>query len=232
MLRLFCLCLLFSFSGVLFAQSSREFMVVSGGPALRFYERGKENSHDKYWGNFIDTAALRWQELKQQAQEGDKLTWLVYRPAYQIRGLEMNMDLLTVILNRANKIGVQLFWFDTSEQLINYLNEGQARKTVPIVHLDYFGHSNKACLMFDYSGEYESQSREFLHERDLKKIDTGIFAAEATIKSWGCHSGEYYTPRWLKRFGVPMEGAIGKTDYSRLNSLPFISTPAGRWVRQ
>jgi hypothetical protein len=143
----------------------------------------------------------------------------------------MNVDLLQLILDKANVLGVALMWFDTKEEFINYLNVGKDRKTTPIGNFDYFGHSNKACFMFDYSNEYDAQSRVFLHDSDLKLINQGIFSNDSTIKSWGCHSGEYYSIRWLKRFGVPMEGAIGKTDYSHMGQLPFLSSPDGRWVK-
>ena len=214
-----------------FAQTGRELIVLSGGPALRFFEKGKEHSHDKYYFNFIDASALKIDELKKNARPGDQISWLVYRPAYQIRGFEMNADLLKLILDKANARGVALFWFDTKQELINYLNFGKDRKQEPIGSFDYFGHSNRACFMFDYSNEYDAQSREFLHDRDLKSIHPDIFSADCTAKSWGCHSGEYYSVRWQKLFGVPMEGAIGKTDYSHPGEMPFLSSPDGHWYK-
>lgn len=208
---------------------AREWIILSGGPALRFYEQGKRNSHDRHWGNFIDSAVVRIKELKPKLAPGDQLTWLVYREGYRDRGAEMGADLLANILRRANQEGVPLFWFDTQEQLINYLNAGKDRKTMKIHHFDYFGHSNKACLLFDYSNVIDSMSKDYLHVADLKKIKADIFTPDAHCQSWGCHSGEYYSQKWKERFGVPMIGAIGKTDYSRLHSLPFLSSPKGRW---
>jgi len=210
---------------------AREWIVLSGGPALRFHEAGKERSHDNHWGNFIDSAVVRIKELKPQLLEGDQITWLVYRPGYQSRGAELNGDLLTNILKRANQEGVALFWFDSQEQLINYLNKGKDRMTDKIHHFDYFGHSNKACFLFDYSNVMDSMSKDYLHTMDLKKIKADIFTSNAVCQSWGCHSGEYYSAKWKERFGVSMTGAIGKTDYSRLNSLPFLSSDKGRWAQ-
>lgn len=215
--------LIFSFG------EAREWIVLSGGPALRFYEVGKQNSHDRHWGNFIDTAVVRIKELKPKLAPGDQLTWLVYRAGYVDRGREMNADLLSNILRRANQEGVALFWFDTQDQLINYLNSGKDRKTFKIRHFDYFGHSNKACFLFDYSNVMDSMSKDYLHASDLKKIKNDIFTPDAYAHSWGCHSGEYYSQKWKERFGIPMVGAIGKTDYSRLHSLPFLSSKNGRW---
>ncbi len=204
---------------------------MSGGPAIRFYEAGKERSHDKHWGNFIDSAVVRIKEIKPKLLEGDQITWLVYRPGYQSRGVELNADLLANILRRANQEGVALFWFDTQEQLINYLNSGKDRTRNKIQHLDYFGHSNKACFLFDYSNVMDSMSKDYLHTMDLKKIKNDLFTPDATCQSWGCHSGEYYSAKWKERFGVKMTGAIGKTDYSRVHSLPFLSSEKGRWAQ-
>ncbi len=210
---------------------AREWIILSGGPAIRFYEAGKERSHDKHWGNFIDSAVVRIKELRPQLAEGDQITWLVYRPGYQSRGEEINGDLLTNILKRANQEGVALFWFDTQDQLINYLNNGKDRSTNKIHHFDYFGHSNKACLLFDYSNVMDSMSKNYLHTMNFKKIKKDIFTPDAVCQSWGCHSGEYYSGKWKTHFGVPMIGAIGKTDYSRLHSLPFLSSDKGQWAQ-
>ncbi|PAW77032.1 MAG: hypothetical protein B9S32_13085 [Verrucomicrobia bacterium Tous-C9LFEB] len=207
---------------------SREFVIVSGGPALRTFERDKRASHDKYWGNFIDAALLRFKQLQSQLQPGEKITWLVYRPGYRQRGAEMVADLLDEVMARANKADVNLLWFDRAPQVVNYLNRGKDRKTTPVVVFEYFGHSNKACFLFDYSNDIDGMSVDYLHVRDLSDISQNALASDATSKSWGCHSGELFSASWKKRFGTPMEGAIGKTDYSR-GGLPFLSSEGGRW---
>ena len=54
----------------------------------------------------------------------------------------------------------------------------------------------------------------------------------AVVKSWGCHTGESMSKKWKRATGVPMIGAVGKTDYSvmyRNNWLPALSK--GRWTR-
>lgn len=212
------------------AQETGEAVIISGGPAIRFFEKNKTSSHDKYWGNFIDAAALRFQQLRPTLPPGTAFTWIAYRPGYADRGKEMGEDLLASIIAHANRLQVKLLWFDRTEQLINYLNAGKNRKATPVVHFDYFGHSNKACFLFDYSNEIDGMSTAFLHQRQLSEIKTNIFAPQALSKSWGCHSGESYSTAWKKRFGVPMEGAIGKTDYSH-GGLPFLSSEKGSWVQ-
>jgi hypothetical protein len=229
-------CLLFVFLWMFLGYDSlpaAEYIIVSGGPAIRFFEKDKTNSHDKYWGNFIDAPILLSKKILPTLKAEDKLTWLVYRPGYKTRGEEMDTDLLAEIQTKAKNAGINLMWFDRSEQLVNYLNRGQNRKQVPIASLDYFGHSNKACFLFDFSCHVDGMSVDYFHVKDLDKIKNNVFAKDAKAKSWGCHSGEYYSQAWKKRFGIPMEGAIGKTDYSR-GGLPFLSGKDGKpgsWVQ-
>jgi hypothetical protein len=73
-------------------------------------------------------------------------------------------------------------------------------------------------------------ARQFLHVRDLSRIDSKDFAPDAQAKSWGCHSGEMYSAEWKRHFAVPMVGAVGKTDYSH-GQLPFLSSPDGTWTQ-
>jgi hypothetical protein len=208
-----------------------EWIIVSGGPALRFFEKDKpkKESHDHFWGNFIRAAIARIQELQAQKPPDVELTWLVYRPGYERRGEEEHLDLLQAILYQARSLGVALLWFDNALQLVNYLNHGKDRRQEPVGDFEYFGHSNRACFMFDYSSEFDTLSKEFLHERDLPLIDKRVFARHAVAKSWGCHTGEEFSRKWKRRFGFPMVGAVGKTDYST-GALPTLSSKDGRWA--
>ena len=78
---------------------------------------------------------------------------------------------------------------------------------------DYFGHSNKLCFCIDYGTEILAVSTQWLHERDLGKIRSSIFASNAYCKSWGCHTGESMSKAWRQATGKKMIGAIGKTNY-------------------
>jgi hypothetical protein len=210
------------------AAQSREDIVLTGGCALRFMEHGKgEVSHDVYWFNFVDASTIRLGQIKAE-HPGDTITWLVYRPAYARRSEEMGLDLLAQLQEKAHGLGVRLVFFDTKEQLIAYLDRGFDRSKVKIGNFDYFGHSNKACFLFDYSNVIDTMSIAWLHVKDLRKIDDGIFAKDATCKSWGCHSGEMYSRWWKDHFDVPMIGAIGKTDFAH-GGLPQLSNPDGKW---
>ncbi|MDD2676740.1 MAG: hypothetical protein PHP75_04650 [Methylacidiphilaceae bacterium] len=213
------------------APTQQEWIVISGGPALRFFEHGKTDSHDKYWGNFIRAAVARLEQLQlqEQGKPGITITWLVYRPAYASRSREEKLDILGNIVDQANALKLPLLWFDSTEQLINYMNAGHDRKVMPIGSLDYFGHANRACLLFDYSTYFDNMSKGYLHEKDLRQIDRKAFLRRATVKSWGCHTGEDFSLWWKRRFGLPMVGAVGRTDYATA-SLPYLSKGA-KWTQ-
>ena len=83
--------------------------------------------------------------------------------------------------------------------------------------------------MFDYSNEMDSASKCWLHVNDLTKINRGIFAKDAFIKSWGCHTGEEMSAAWRRATGTRMWGAIGRTDYSNYDQV-VLSEPSGKWV--
>lgn len=120
-------------------------------------------------------------------------------------------------------------WFDTTSQLLNYINAGQPRDRVKINDLEFFCHSNKACFLFDYSNNIDSASKVWLHENDMRKINRGIFTKDALVRSWGCHTGESMSSRFRSATGVPMWGLTGRA--SMTDELPLPATAAGHWTR-
>lgn len=216
-----------------FAQeAAREYIVLSGGPSLVEWERFKAEPHDKWWGNFIRSARVRIEQLRQQHGPTARITWLVYKPGYARRAVRQDQaDLIGNIVSVRNKYGVNLVFFSDTSQLINYLNNGQPRSRIKIGSFDFYGHSNKACFMFDYSNEIDSGSKVWLHETELKRIHRGIFTHNAVVKSWGCHTGESMSKFWRQATGKRMIGAIGKTDYSKCPANGWIPqlSPGARW---
>lgn len=209
--------------------SSGEFIIVSGGVSLWIWEKWKANPHDNWWMNFIRASRIRIQEIK-TAQPDAQITWLVFRPSYESRAKQENNDLISHITSVRDAFGVKLMWFDRSSQLINYLNAGQPRDQVKIADLEYYGHSNKACWMFDYSNNIDSASKVWLHQDELKQLKRGIFSRDAYVKSWGCYTGESMSKKWKEATGATMIGAKGKTQYMT-DELPVLASPVGRWIR-
>ena len=165
-------------------EAPREYIVLSGGPSLVEWERFKAEPHDRWWGNFIRSARVRIEQLRQQHGPSARITWLVYKPGYVRRAVRQDQsDLIGNIVSVRNKYGVNLVFFSDTPQLINYLNNGQPRSRVKIGSFDFYGHSNKACFMFDYSNEIDSGSKVYLHETELKRIHRGIFTHNAVVKS-------------------------------------------------
>ncbi|MEM1059227.1 MAG: hypothetical protein AAGK14_08255 [Verrucomicrobiota bacterium] len=218
------------------AAQANEYIILSGGPARKYFETRKRNPHDRYWGNFVDTAVQRMAALKGKLGKDDTIGWLVYRPAYIERGHEDGQDYIKMIksmvaaLDAQTEFDIKLLWFESTSQLVNYLNKGNNRPENKIIGFEFYGHSNKACFMFDYSSDVDGGSVAFLHQNQLSAIDRDAFAPDAFAQSFGCHSGESYSRAWRARFGFPMIGAIGKTDYSA-GGIPFPSSAGGKWVK-
>lgn len=197
---------------------SFEYLVVSGGPALRKWENLRRNGeqHDRWWGNFIATAVTRIKEI-QKAQPGMPITWLVYRDAYTRRTAEDGKPYNVWIQEKQAKYGIKIVNFSSGSELINYINNGQNRSRVKVAGFEFFGHSNKYCFMFDYSSDIYAVSTAWLHQSDLKRIHSSAFAKNAYCQSWGCHTGEAMSEEWKKATGLWLVGAYGKTDYTDLH---------------
>jgi hypothetical protein len=213
-------------------EAQREYIVLSGGPSLIEWEKFKAEPHDRWWGNFIRSARVRIEQLRKQHGPTARITWLVYKPGYIRRAQRQDRaDLIGNIVSVRNKYGINLVFFSNTAQLINYLNNGLPRNQVKIASFEFYGHSNKACFMFDYSNEIDSASKVWLHESELKKIRRGIFTSNAFVKSWGCHTAESMSKYWRSATGKRMIGAIGKTDYAKCPTNGWIPqlSPGARW---
>jgi len=212
---LFGLFALLALSPLAQAAPEKEYIVVSGGPSLIEWEKFKAEPHDRWWGNFIRAARVRIEQIRKERGPEALITWLVYKPSYVRRSeRQEKTDLIANILSVRDKYGVNLVWITSGDDLVNYLNAGRPRDQWKIADFEFFGHSNRACFMFDYSNEIDSGSKAWLHETELKKINRGLFTRDAFVKSWGCHTGESMSAKWRAATGKRMIGAIGKTDYS------------------
>jgi hypothetical protein len=156
-------------------------------------------------------------------------TWLVYRPGYVDRAKQEHQDLVSHIESVRDKYHLNLVWFNGGSEVIGYLNQGQPRDRLKVAGFEYFGHSNKACFMFDYSNNIDSACKSWLHEKELTSISPRIFARGAYIQSWGCHTGEEMSSYWKRATGTRMIGAIGKTQFM-MEELPILTSPGGKWV--
>ncbi len=214
-------------SGVSRADVARENIVISGGVSLHKWEMYRPDPHDNWWMNFVRAARIRIQQLR-EADPQARITWLVYRPAYERRCIQEGRDLLGLIDSVRDAYGVNRVYFSSTAELVGYLNTGGDRSRVKISNLEYFGHSNKACWMFDYSNFVDGASKAWLHEDELSQLQPGIFAADAFVKSWGCHTGESMSQVFRRLTGIKMWGAVGKTQY-QTDELPKLSGRWGRW---
>lgn len=209
--------------------AAAEHVIVTGGPALRRWEnyRVPQDQHDRWWANFVRAATLRMAEIRQAYGSDAAIVWLVYQPGYQARGREDGKPYTTWIAEQAAKRRVTLVWFQSSGSFISSLN---SRPRGSVQTFDYFGHSNRHCFMFEYGSDIIAASTAWLHERDLSRINSSVFARSAYCKSWGCHTGESMSGIWKSRTGMALEGAVGPTDYTVVGQgvLPRVK---GSWRR-
>ena len=204
-----------------------EVVLISGGVALSKWEKFKDPPHDKWWMNFVRAARIRIQQIRETSPDA-VITWLVYKPAYVRRSEEEQKDLIKLIDSVRDAYKVRRIYFSKTSELLEYLNSGKDREKIKISDFEYFGHSNKACWLFDYSNAIDSCSKVWLHENDLSKLRPGIFTKDAYARSWGCHTAESMSAHFRSATGVPMWGAIGKTQY-QTDELPALAERSGRW---
>lgn len=212
------------------AEVTPEYVILVGGPSLYQWEQYKGAlAHDHWWANFVRAARIRTEQLREKYGPDAKITWLVYKQGYVDRALQEKQDLLGFIGSVRDKFNLNLVYFRDGSDVINYLNNGQPRDQVKVAFFEFFGHSNKACFLFDYSSNVDSASKSWLHESELSKISRAAFTRDSQVRSWGCHTGESMSKKWRVAVGTPMWGAIGKTQFMT-HELPIISSPGGKWA--
>jgi hypothetical protein len=213
-----------------FGLDTGEHIVATGAVSLMAWEKYKIEPHDNWWLNFVRASRLRIEQLRNQYGPSAQITWLVYSPGYKRRQAQEKENIFSVIDSVRTKYGLKLIFFRTADEFCDYLNQGQDRSRYKIASFDYFGHSNRACFMFDYSNEIGSASKAWLHVSELKqKLHRGIFARNAQVQSWGCYTGQEMSSGWREATGVKMIGADCKTQYMT-NELPVLVSPSGKWV--
>jgi len=206
-----------------------EHVIVCGGPALRKWEnyRVPDDQHDRWWANFVRASTLRMVEIRLAYGKQAPLVWLVYKPGYTARGREDGKPYTKWIAEQAAKRNATLIWFYSTGDYISKIN---SRPRGSVVTYDYFGHSNKYAFMFDYGSEIMAVSIAWLHERDIPRLKSSIFAKSAYCKSWGCHTGSSMSAVWKRHLGLPLEGARGKTTYVMVGR-GEMPTGYGGWTR-
>src|ERR1700736_2469680 len=139
-------------------QDAGEHIVATGAVSLMTWEKYKIEPHDNWWMNFVRASRLRIEQLRQQYGPSAQITWLVYRRGYERRQSQERESLFGIIQSVRDKYGLNLIYLNSADQLCYYLNFGANRGSNKIASFDYFGHSNRACFMLDYSNEIASGS--------------------------------------------------------------------------
>src|SRR6266487_235188 len=208
-LLLICAVSIFALASKAASPPSGEYIILVGGPSMYQWEKYKVYPHDHWWANFVRAARLRTEQVRAQLGPDAKITWLVYKQGYVDRAKQENQDLIGLIESVREKFNLNLVWFHAGSE--------------------FFGHSNRACFMFDYSNNIDSACKSWLHEDELTKINRRDFARGAYVRSWGCHTGESMSKKWYRATGTHMVGALGKTQFM-MEELPILVSQGGKWV--
>jgi len=212
-----------------FSASATHHIILCGGPASLRWEklRVKKDQHDNWWANFNYASVLRAEEIYRAYDKSAKITWIVYRPGFQLRSRQDGKPYVKWIGENAAKRNIKLIWVDSGPAAIRAINNHPARS---VMTFDYFGHSNRHCFMLDYGSDVMAVSQSWIHENNLGRLRKGIFNRNCISQSYGCHTGESMSQIWRQKLGHTLIGAKGKTDYAALNKgkLPVVN---GTWVR-
>lgn len=179
---------------------------------------GSENDYDpippwnRFKYNFIEPAIKKLKEIKnsQSYKEQDKITWLIATKKYSATDLENFRD-------SAEKLGVNIAFFYTIEDLINYLNSD--RNNFKISSLTVYSHGYPGWVAL---GAGSSSSCELaLKPSDIVKINKNSFQSVVT-EFYSCNTGVPSTPmntisfaeQWQNHIGGYTKAAMCRTDYT------------------
>ncbi len=206
-------------------------VILTGGCALRSWEqyRGKQLAHDNWWANFVRASTIRMTHIRRQRPDA-AITWIVYRPSYQLRGREDGKPYVTWIADLARKYKARLVWVRTKEEAIRALNAAPHGKGDYVSSFYYFGHSNPHAFMLEYSSEILAVSTQYIHETDLETINPAIFRPTSDCRSYGCFTGMSMTGWWKRIVGVPLWGNMKSTYYAPVSE-GLLPRGGGRWVK-
>src|SRR5438552_17939530 len=195
-LLLICAVSIFALASKASSSPSGEYIILVGGPSMYQWEKYKVYPHDHWWANFLPAARLRTEQVRAQLGPDAMITMLVYKQGYLDRAKQEHQDLIGYINSVGEKFHLNLIYFQNGSEVINYLNNGQNRERLKITGFEYFGHSNRACFMFDYSNNIDSACKSWLHDSEVTKISRGILSRRAYIKRGGGHTGAEWANKW------------------------------------
>jgi RHS repeat-associated protein len=198
-------------------QGKLERIVVSGGAF-------NANPNKDYQWEFIDTAL-------NQLKKG--WTWLV-------ADIGWTDEQKALIKAAADDAGVTLHWFNSAEQLINYINTkdvngvGNQRTDNPIAEVYVFSHGSQDKIMFGHNHE-GAKDFELTTSMVNNRIDSNAFFRITKAGFYSCNAGNgtnNIAQAWANKSGGNVRAATGKTDYADINqpyTFKFTEIKWGIW---
>ncbi|MEG0296606.1 MAG: SH3 domain-containing protein [Clostridium sp.] len=159
--------------------------------------------------NFIEPAIKKIRDIK-QFESYDKITWLISRYRYSDTDL-VNFE------DSAKKLGVNIKFFDSVSELIEYINTG--RSSVKITSFTVFAHGYPGWISLG-AGSGLGSSLAF-EMSDIKRLNRAAFDSVYT-EFYSCRTAALHTPTssesfadiWYKQVGGYVKAAVCRTDYA------------------
>jgi subtilisin family serine protease len=227
------------------ATSTRNFILISGGPGL-FDNRDIE--HDKSWANYVTPPLLLTntaEKLKKFAASDEEVWWFIYKPAY-VRRWEDDLkqkrksikevkdkgfsSYVNLLEGRAKARGWNLRWFSTADQLWDKLKTFKD----PIARVWYWGHASGGLwLTLSHSAEARAVAPEPWEIVTIDSIKDNAslkkrFQAGSSARLHrfiGCNTRDF-AQKWADTFEVWTEGFDGKIDFSVIHQDQYDGEPS------
>jgi len=189
-------------------------------------------SEDEYQYTFVDTSLL------QASTNNEPTTLLVANAGWQ----PSQYDAIT---QYAEVQGLNLVWFDSTEQLTNYINtgsidgKGNIRASDPITSLHVFSHGTDRNTG-DYAVTFGLNTSSTIDWSiaDIQRINSSAFADYSITFFYSCRTGNYFRGgNFAQEFAnqtnsstYAFVGLNGRTDYSHILGNPFERRGIGFWL--
>ncbi|EJO5349116.1 DUF1906 domain-containing protein [Clostridium botulinum] len=194
-----------------------EAIVVTGSEYEKFYQDIPvigDHLPGRFKYNFIEPSIKQLLEYKSNYSNNTTITWLISSIGYSETDIRN-------FRNTAKKINVNIVFFRSDIEFINYLNAGlknSSGKRVLISKITIFSHGLVGKLALGYKQEDEDSID--ISENEILKINKNVFSSDIYTVFFSCNAGTSdkfnslsFAQNWVYITGGKAKAAVGKTDY-------------------
>ncbi|WP_327433332.1 hypothetical protein [Streptomyces sp. NBC_01236] len=224
-------------------RSPESLVLISGGPGLH---DARDLQHDQSWANYVTPPLLLSRRARAFAASAERrVSWLVYRPAYErrwaddlrrartssaalqevrrIRGLGFD-SYTDLVEHRARERNWRLLWFDSAEGFYTALGAVPG----PVSRLWFWGHARNDLWMYVEHSQGVPGMRDgtAVSPPSDAVVTVGSISAHAALKPKFLEGGTHcfvgcstmaFAQEWSRVFGVVANGTSGTINFGRLS---------------